>query len=272
MSEQTIRTSKSSFDLFRIYSEVWRYKSFLLNWTQRDLQVRYKGSVLGVLWNFLTPLASLLVYFFVFSRISGSDVPNFLIFLFSGLTAWLFFVQSITNAPTALLNSSNIMSKVYFPLEILIISNIISNLVNFFVSFGLVLLVILVMKAPLSLNILWVPVIALLQAWFLYSSGLLFSCIGTIIKDLSQIITTALGLLMFITPIFYKAESITLKYAWLLKIQPLAALITLYRNVIHEATYPNWILLGYIIIFNIVWYFFCHYIFNKLRSTVYDLI
>lgn len=272
MSEQIIRSSKSSFNLIKIYSEVWRYKSFLLNWTQRDLQVRYKGSVLGVLWNFLTPLASLVVYFFVFSRISGSDVPNFLIFLFSGLMAWLFFVQALTNSPNLLLNSSTIMSKVYFPLEILVISNVVSNLVNFFVSFGLVCVVMLLMKAPFTLNLLWVPVLALLQAWFLYSSGLLFSCIGTIIKDLSQIMNTVLSLMMFLTPVFYRAESITLKYAWILKMQPLAALITLYRNVIHEATHPDWLLLGYIIIFNIIWYFFCHYIFNKLRSTVYDLI
>jgi len=228
--------------------------------------------MLGVLWNLLNPLAAMIVYFFVFSRLSGSHIPHFQVFLFCGVMAWLFFSQAVTSFPILLVNSSHIMNKVYFPLEILVISNVISNLVNFCVSFMVVLILALIVHLPLSFNLLWVPILALLQAWFLYSTGLLISSVGVIIRDLSQIINTVMSLMLFLTPVLYKAESITVKYAWILKAQPLAALITLYRNVIHEATHPDWGLLLYVLVFNTIWYFVCHYTFNKLRGTVYDLI
>jgi ABC-2 type transport system permease protein len=271
---QIIRKSTSDFNLFKIYSEVWRYKSFLLNWTQRELEMRYKGSVLGVLWSFLTPLLSLVVYFFVFKKLGGSTIPHFLIYLFSGVIAWLFFNQTLGVAPNLLLGSSSIMSRVYFPLEVLVISNVISQLVNYLISFCLVFLVIIITGAPLSWNLLWVPVIALLQTLFLYSTGLLFSSVGTIFRDLGQIVTTALGLLIFATPIFYKAEFVTSNPTalFIMNYQPIAAIISLYRNVIHEAVHPDWNVLLGLAVFNLLWYFFCHYVFNRLRGVVYDLI
>ncbi|MDX1919133.1 MAG: ABC transporter permease [Candidatus Caenarcaniphilales bacterium] len=273
MSE-TVRKPKISFNLVKIYSEIWNYKSFMLNWTQRELELRYKGSVLGVLWSFLNPLLSLIVYFFVFKKLSGAAVPNFLIFLFSGTTAWLFFNQTLGTASNLLIGSSHIMSRVYFPLEILIISNVISQLINYSISFLLVLLTIIFLHAPISWNLLWVPLIALLQSMFLYSAGLLLSSVGAVVRDLGQIVTTALSLLIFATPIFYKAEFVTSnpKILFVMNYQPIAAIISLYRNVIHEATHPDWNVLLYIIVFNLLWYLFCHYIFNKLRGVVYDLI
>lgn len=271
---QTLRKPKSDFNLLKIYSEIWKYKSFLLNWTQRELEVRYKGSVLGVLWSFLTPLLSLVVYFFIFKKLSGSVIPHFLIFLFSGVTSWLFFNQSLGNSPNLLISSTGIMSRVYFPLEILIISNVISHLINFSISLLLVFAVIIAVGAPISWNLLWVPFIAIQQALFLYSTNLLLSSVGTVVRDLWQIVTTALSLLIFATPIFYKTEMVTSnpQALFIMNYQPIAAIISLYRDVIHQATHPDWNVLLYVCVFNLLWYFLCHYIFNKLRGFVYDLI
>ena len=271
MSQIVYRSPQSRFDLIKIYKEIWAYRSFLLNWTKRELEIRYKGSFLGIIWSFFNPLLSLIVYFFVFSRITNIQIPNYLVFLFSGMICWFFFVQVVTRATSLMNDSSSILKKVYFPQEILIISIIISGAINFLISFGLVLLMMLITKAPFTLHIFWVPIILALQCLFLYSTSLLLTSIGAILKDLSPIIPTLLSLMFFVTPIVYSVEAISKKYAWILNSQPIANLISLYRDVIHIGVHPDWILLIYCFVFNIVWYLFCHWVFHRLRFIVYDL-
>jgi lipopolysaccharide transport system permease protein len=272
MPDHLVRSQQTPFNLFKIYKEIWRYKSFMLNWTKRELEMRYKGSVFGILWNFLNPLLSLAIYFFVFSRLSRVEVPNYLVFLFSGIIAWFFFTQVISRAPELLISSGGVLRKVYFPQEILVIAVVISGAVNYLVSFGLVLILMFLTKAAFTWNLLWVPLIVALQSLFMYSTSLLIASLGAVIRDLNQIIPTLLGLFFFLTPIVYSAETISRRFAWLLNSQPIANFISLYRDVIHEGTHPDWHLLMFGIIFNLLWYLFCHWVFHKLRYVIYDLI
>ena len=153
MSQIVYRSPQTRFDLVKIYKEIWAYRSFLLKWTKRELEIRYKGSFLGIIWSFFNPLLSLIVYFFVFSRITNIQIPNYLVFLFSGMICWFFFVQVVTRATSLMSDSSSILKKVYFPQEILIISVIVSGAINFLISFGLVVLMMLITKAPFTLHI-----------------------------------------------------------------------------------------------------------------------
>lgn len=272
MTEQIIRSRETPFNLLKIYQEVWRYKSFLLNWTKRELEMRYKGSFFGILWNFLNPLLSLTIYFFVFSRISKVTVPNYLVFLFSGITAWFFFTQVISRAPELLISSGGVLRKVYFPQEILVIAVVVSGAINFLVSLGLLMVIMLVTKAPFTINLLWLPVLVGLQSLFLYSTSLLLTAIGAVVRDLNHIVPTLIGLMFFLTPIVYSAESISRKYAWVINSQPMANFLAMYRDVIHKGVHPDWHLLLYCLAFNLLWYLFCHWVFHRLRYVVYDLI
>ncbi len=272
MTQTLTRNSKITFNLVQIYTEIWKHKSFLLNWTKREIEIRYKGSFLGIIWNFLNPLLSLMIYFFIFSRITQTQIPNYLVFLFIGITSWNFSVQTITRATDLLASSAGILRKVYLPQETLIISLVISNAVNYLVSFGLVLLIIFLTKAKITFYILLIPFVVLLQSFFLYSTCLLLASAGAIVRDLGQIVGTILSLLFFLTPIIYSAETISKKFAWLLNSQPFAALLSLYRDVAYYGRLPNLHLLLYFCILCILWYLFCHWVFNRLRYLIADLI
>lgn len=272
MTKTLIRSPKISFDFIQIYTEVWKYRSFLWNWSKRELEIRYKGSFLGIAWSFLNPILSLTIYFFVFSRITQTQIPNYLVFLFIGITFWNFSTQTLTRAPDILTSSAGILRKVYFPQEVLIISIVISGMINYLISFGLVLIIIFATKANLTIHFLWFPLVLLLQFVFLYSTSLLLSALGAIMRDLGQITATILGLLFFLTPIIYSAEAISKKFAWLLNSQPFATLLSFYRDIAYYGRAPNWHLLLYFCIFMVIWYLFCHWVFNRLRHLVSDLI
>ncbi|MDJ0625420.1 MAG: ABC transporter permease [Candidatus Caenarcaniphilales bacterium] len=262
----------NAFNLVESYKEIWRFKSFLLNWTKRELEIRYKGSILGILWNFLQPLLSLSIYFFLFSRLLGGEIDNYLIYLYSGIISWIFFLQTISQSPLLFVSGSAILKKIYFPSEILSISVVFSGLINYFISFFIIIVLMFFTEAPFSLNLLWVPLIAILQAFFIYSTVLLISSLTVFIRDLNQIVSTILNMLFFLTPVIYKAEVMVPKYASILNSTPIAAFLTLFRDVIYEATHPSWMVLSWLSLFCFIWYLFCHFVFIKLRSSISDLI
>ncbi len=267
-----ITTNKTPFNIFQIYADTWKYRSFLLNLTNRELEMRYKGSFLGILWNFLNPLLSLAIYFFVFSRITQTAIPNYLVFLFIGINAWNFSIQVLGRACDLFPSNAGFLSKVYFPQEILIISLIASGAINYLISFSLILILMLITKASITLNLLWFPFLVVLHSIFLYATCLFLSSVGAIIRDLSYIVNTLLSLLFFLTPIIYSAETISKKYAWILNAQPFASIISLYRDIVHAGHHPNWHLLLYFCLFTLIWYLISHWIFNRLRYIVSDLI
>ncbi len=271
-SNITTRTSQTPFNLFQIYADIWKYRSFLLNLSNREIEIRYKGSFLGIIWNFLNPLLSLTIYFLVFSRVTKTEIPNYLVFLFVGINCWNFSTQILARACDLFQANGGFLSKVYFPQEILIISMILSGAVNYLISFGLIFVLMLITKAPITFNLLWFPVLIILQSVFLYATCLFLSSIGAIVRDLSYIVATLLSLLFFVTPIIYSAETISKKYAWLLNAQPFASLVSLSRDIIYAGTHPNWHLLLYFSLFTLIWYLIGHWTFNRLRYIVSDLI
>ena len=119
--------------MFRRVKELYVYRELLRNLAIRDLKVRYKNSVLGVLWSLLNPLGMTLVFTIVFTLMVPSQIPNFPVFFLCGYLPWAFFSTSVTDATGTFVDNANLIKKVYFPREILPLSNVISNLVNFLV-------------------------------------------------------------------------------------------------------------------------------------------
>ncbi|MGH2543011.1 MAG: ABC transporter permease, partial [Ardenticatenaceae bacterium] len=113
---------------------MWRYRDLLYNLTIRDLKVRYKHSVLGILWSLLNPLLMMLVFTFVFTVMQPSSIPHYYVFLLAGLLPWNFFSGSVVGAASQIVANGHLIKKVYFPREVLPISLVLSNSVNFLLS------------------------------------------------------------------------------------------------------------------------------------------
>ncbi len=249
-----------------LFKNLYAYRELLKTNIQKEIRGKYKGSFLGVLWSFLNPLLMVLVYAIVFPYILRNTEDNYLIFLIVAIIPWNFFTTVITQGTNCVWINGGIIKKVYFPREILPISVVSAGLVNFFISFIIVILFILFSGIGFSIHILWVPFIAIIQS--ILSLGLLFilSAIDVYVRDVEYLINFFVMLLFYATPILYNANMFPLKIRWVLYLNPMAHLIDAYRNVLYYKTTPSFGSLIYIVVLSIFLFVFGLLVFRKLEK------
>ena len=135
--------------------ELYAYREMIFSLVRRDLKGRYKGSVLGFLWTFLSPLLQLIVYTFVFSTIMRAGVEDYYLFLFVALVPWTFFSSSIAGGATCITGQKDMVNKIYFPREVLPISHVISQLINMLLTYLVVLAVLIISGKGINISI-WI--------------------------------------------------------------------------------------------------------------------
>ena len=249
-----------------VFSRLYEYRELLKSNVKKEIRGKYKGSFLGILWSFINPLLTVLVYAIVFPYILRTNQDNYLIFLIVGIIPWTFFVTVISQGTTSILINSNIIKKVYFPREILPISVATSGLINFFISCIIIFVFVIFSGIGLSKYILFLPLIAFLQ--FLLSLGIIFitSAINIYIRDVEYIVTFIVNLLFYATPIIYSIDMFPQKYRWVLNINPLATIIGSYRDILFYKQMPDFYMLGIVLIESFVFLIFGYIIFRCLEK------
>lgn len=222
-----------------LFEDLYKYREFLKTNVQKDIRGKYKGSFLGVLWSFINPLLSVLVYAIVFSQIMRFDIDNYVIYLITGVLPWTYFTSSINMGMTSVIYNANIIKKVYFPRSILPISSVSSCLVNFLISCLVILVFVLFSGIGISIHILWLPLIALIQYFFCLGITFILSAIEVFVRDLEHIINFVLSMAFYVTPILYKAEQVPESLRFILKLNPMAYIIDAYRDVFYYGVMPN---------------------------------
>lgn len=233
--------------LLPMIASLWSHRYLIAQFTRRNLEARYRGSHLGMAWPFVTPLLMLVVYTLVFSVIFkarwGPDPTNHLQFafmVFAGLIAFGVFSESVTSAPGLIVSNPNFVKKVRFPLEILPVSSVLAASTHSCFS----LLVLLVAQGALEQRLPWsllllpvvyVPLVllALGLSWFLAS-------LGVFTRDVGQVVGVVVQMLFFLTPIFYPASAVPERLAPLLLANPLATIVTAFRQVVLIGVVPDW--------------------------------
>lgn len=155
-----------------MFKNLYQYRELLKTNVQKEIRGKYKGSFLGVLWSFLNPLLMVLVYAIVFPYIMRTNIDNYLVYLITGVIPWNFFTTCITTGCNCVWINGGIIKKVYFPREILPISVVTAGFINFLISCVIILLFVLFSGIGFSIQLLWLPLIAIIQA--ILSLGLLF--------------------------------------------------------------------------------------------------
>ena len=166
--------------LFKEVKKIYKWRELLWQMTAREVKSRYKQSVLGYFWVVLTPLAQMLVMSFAFSiilRISTNSTSNipYSIFLFVALLPWTLFSNSLSAATGSLVASSSLITKIYFPRTILVISSIIAKIIDFFFALSILVIYMVVYQIPITTNILWVIPIFFIQQIFTLGLALFFA-------------------------------------------------------------------------------------------------
>ena len=143
--------------------ELLDYRYLLSNLVKRDLKARYKNSAFGILWSVLNPLGMMLVFTLLFTVMGNDSTRDYAIFVLVGLIPWNFFSSSMISGTTSVVGNSSLVKKVYFPRELLPISSLLSNLVNFAIAFVVLIIFLYVFGIGLTAHALWVPAIFITQ-------------------------------------------------------------------------------------------------------------
>lgn len=250
----------------KLIQDLKNYREFLKSNVKKDIRGKYKGSFLGVLWSFINPLLSVLVYAIVFPYIMRIKVENYLIYLITGIIPWTFFTSSINMGMTSILSNADIIKKVYFPRIILPISTVTSCLVNFLISCIIILLFCLASGLGISIHILWLPLIVIIQYVMLLGFTFVLSAIEMYMRDIEHIVNFILSMAFYVTPILYTPDIFPAQLAWVLKLNPMAYLVNAYRSIFFYQQMPDMMGLCVVCIFSVVIFFVGYAIFEKLQK------
>ncbi len=227
--------------LWAISREWWAYRELLANLVVRDIKVRYRNSVLGFAWSLLNPLLMMLVFSLVFRALSDPEgiepvVLNFPIYVLSGLLIWNFTSDVITRAMSSITGNRDLLTKVYFPREILPLSVVVANLIHFLLALPLYFIFAIAFRIPLTSNVWWLPALVLVQVLLMLGLALIVAALNVYFRDLESIMNVALIAWFFLTPIVYVLERIPNReilgldlWRWVYMLNPMAALIQGYR-------------------------------------------
>lgn len=250
---------------------IWKYRELAVELFWTYLKLRHTGSVLGFVWTLLNPLLYILTYWIVFSQIIRMDLDNYPLFLIPGYLAWSFTFNSIINSSESILQSKDLITKIAFPNEIIVLTNIAVGFVDFIVSIIIFIIIILFFYPPVSLYLLFVPVILLLQIFFTVGLCMIVSCISVYFKDVPKLIIVAGNIVFFLTPIFYPLQFIPSDFKFVALINPIAQIISIYHSLIYYKELPDLVL--FLITATISFFSFSlgFLIFNKLKHSFAEL-
>lgn len=227
---------------------LWKHRSLILQMVQRDVGQRYKGSYLGLFWSVINPLFLLAIYTFVFSIVfkgrwssttENAPLGEFALLIFAGLIPFNLFAEMANRAPTLVLTYPNFVKKVVFPLEILPIIAAGSAAITSIISIGILLIASLLFLGKISMTAIFVPLLYLPLLFLSLGLGWFLSALGVYFRDFAQIIPLITQILFFMSPIVYPAENIPASLQWVIKINPLAMIVTDFRSLlIWDALFP----------------------------------
>ena len=205
----------------------------------RAFKVRYKRSVLGVLWSFMNPLLTMIVQYFVFTLVFKSAIPHYIVYLLIGITFFNFYLESVNNGLLAIVNNSALIKKVYVPKYIYPISQIFSAAINFVIS--LILMFGITFLRGLKPNVYMLIIPYIIVCIFILNTGVsLILCTGmTFFRDVQFINGVITTMLSYATPMFWDLAMIPEKYLWIFKLNPLCDMITFVREIILHNRYPG---------------------------------
>lgn len=253
-------------ETMNILKELYQYREFFKTSVKKDFRGKYKKSFLGVLWSFINPLLQLLIYSLVFPFILKNNISNYTIFLIVALIPWNFFATTITQSTTSIINNGGIIKKVYFPREILPLSTVTSNLINFLISCIIIVLALLISGVGISKYILLLPVIIILQYLLLIGIAFILSAITVYIRDLEYFISVLMMLWFYLTPIVYEISLIPKNIQALFQLNPMVAITNAYRDILYYQKMPNLLFLGILLIVCLLLVIVGYCIFKKCKK------
>lgn len=238
--QKTVVQPSSGWAPFDV-AELLRHRELLWFLVWRNIKVRYKQTVLGALWAILQPVAEMLIFTFLFTRIAKIDYegPSYAIFCFAGLLPWTYFQTAVTNASNSLIQDARLVTKVYFPRVFLPMASTLASLLDYAIAFSVLIVLMIwygVPAGPELLVILLVMPVAFVAAT---GFGTLLAALNVEYRDVRYTIPFLMRAGMFLTPVIYPVKALPDRWEWVAFLNPMAGVVEAHRAaVLAEKTIP----------------------------------
>lgn len=265
-------------------SEQWWTKFDLLRTlVRRDLEARYKGSILGNLWSLVNPLSQLLIYTYVFSvvlkvKLSMKGLPanenlSFGLWLFAGLLPWIAFSSGLVQSASSVIGQPNLVKKVVFPLSLLPLVPILSAFIESYFGLMMLILFVALSSGTLHTTLALLPLVWLPQLLITAGLGYLAAGLTVFLRDIPQTLNVVLNIWFYATPVVYPATAIPESWRnWILWLNPLAAIVEVYRDFVLVGEVKHWGELGVAFTMSGIVFFVGVSVYRKLRPGFADVL
>jgi len=209
------------------------YRDFLIAWTSRIVRARYQQSILGGLWAIIQPAATVAVFTIIFTRfipVDTGEIP-YVVFSYSAMVPWLLFSASITDMVESLVMNMNLVTKIFFPREILVLAALLARVFDFAIAFSILIVLIMVYRLPvLHIGWLFLPVILAIQMALSLGLGLIGASLNVFYRDIKHMIGLGMQLWFYATPIIYPPTLVPEAWRSLYHLNPMVGVIESYRG------------------------------------------
>lgn len=253
---------------------LYSYRELLWSWIIRDIKVRYKQSLLGVAWAVLQPLSTTVLFAVIFSRfvrVPTEGIP-YPIFYYTALLPWTFSSASISSAVPSLVNNMNLVTKIYFPREILPISSIVASAADFAIASLVFIGMMVFYRIPVGPSIAFVPILFVIQALLTLGIVLFASALMVFYRDVRFVVPLGLQLWMYLTPIIYPLSQVPERFRHIYLLNPMAGLIDSYRRVVLKAESPDLTSLLTAALISLVVFILAYVYFKRAEVVFADII
>ena len=239
------------------WKDLWLFRElfYILSW--RDIKVRYKQTVIGAAWSVIRPLLTTIIFTVVFSRVAKLDSPSgapYAIMVFAGMLPWQFFANALAEASNSLIGNANLVSKVYFPRMIIPASSIITSLVDFAISFLLMLLMMAYYQYLPDIKIVLLPLFTLMALLASLGVGLYITALNVKYRDFRYIIPFIVQIGLYITPVGFSSHVVPEKWRLLYSLNPMVGVVDGFRwCLLDESLYLPGFLISVFMILLLLW-------------------
>ena len=220
--------------------EIWNSRNILRSLVSKNLFGRYRNSALGFAWHFVMPLVMLTVYYVVFTSIRTSSIPDFWVYLASGIFPFTFMTSNLSGGAASVTGNAGMVKKMYFPREILVLAHVISSFIVMILGYAAVLIVIAIAGYPMEpKTMLILPIILILSAAFVTGYVFLFSALNVYVRDVQYILGSITMIFFFMTPMYFPADSVSGILGRIIWFNPFTYFIEAYHDLIYYGVFPE---------------------------------
>ncbi|MBS0854783.1 MULTISPECIES: ABC transporter permease [unclassified Tatumella] len=240
--------------------------------TEKELKVRYKSSFLGYLWSIANPLLFALIYYFIFKLVMRVQIPDYTVFLITGLFPWQWFASSVSNSLFSFISNAQIIKKTVFPRSIIPFCNVFMEFLHFICTIPVIIIFLLIYNMTPSWSWLWgVPLIGMAQMILTLGLSLAISSLNLFFRDLERFIPLVIMLMFYCTPILYSADLIPKEYQWMLKVNPVSEMMLAWRDLFMKGTI-DYNSIAQMYLYSGLFLVVGSFIFNKLKFRFAEIL